>query len=649
MKRFLKNNLVYFSHFLLSIFLELSTIIILTNSIMIREPWLLLSISTALFFIYNLISNVKAKNILLNSIFIIQIIINIFCVILFENTGTLFDFSMIQLATESTDFLSTITINWWYIVFVFLLLTVYLILEIWLSKYIDKSHKFKYQNLICSILLGSTIIGQGAIIYFTNYINEERFVNSIYKDVNDKYANYGASGNFLNEIAKMLFFNNYNKLSYQEIDEFIYSEVSTPSSIHGISKDNNLITILVESFEWFSFVSDANAYPKGANLTEEQLDELYPNLRAFYNSSMVMNNHYSQNKTDISEDEAFLSSYPSSAYLSYKFPKNSYPYSTVNMLKSQDSSLTTSFFHSNIGSYYNREKVNKSMGFDNAYFVEEMEEKGYTNYVKLYGLGANGSMNMDSEMFEIMKDEMFKENERFYTHITTFTMHGNYIYRFNMQKHLDKMANIGVTIKNDYLRNYMAAVMDFDAAIGIMMEDLRSKNLLDNTTILLYSDHNTYMSELTYQVKNITVNNYNEENYIELYRVPFMLYDNNLDHQIINKFTTTSDIAPTILDLFGINYYTNLYYGNSIFSDNESILYSKAFDIFISDGMFYRNINNILFKREDITNNDIKQAEEKSLEIMKKIYYINHIFDYNYFNNEENYNKYINKINFINN
>lgn len=648
MKQFLKNNLTFLSHFILSVILELSTVAILTSAFMIREPWILLSITIALFFIYNLISSAKVKNALLLIVFIIQLAINLFSVILFENTGTLFDFSMVYLASESTDFLSTITINYWYIAFVVLLLVVYILIASILNKHYDSSFKLNYQNLVCSILLGCTLIGQGTIFYLTDSINEKKFINSLYHDVNDKYRNYGGSGNFLNELTKLLFFRKYNQLSDAQIDEFIYSEVSTPSNKFGTSTGNNLVTILVESFEWFGFVSDLNTFPNGADLSEEQLDELFPNLRKFYGESLVMNNHFSQNKTDISEDESMLGFYPSSAYVSYQFPKNSFPQSTVNMLKQQDDSLQTNFFHANTKTYYNRNKVNKSLGFDNAYFVEDMEEKGYTNYIKQSGLGISGALNLDSEMFELMKDEMFPTTGRFYTHITTISMHGNYIYRYNMQKRLDKMESVGVEIKDDLLRNYMAAVMDFDEAVGIMMTDLESKGLLDNTTILMYSDHNTYMNELSYNIKDIGIKEYEKSNYTELYRVPFMLYDNNFEHEIMNKFTSTNDIAPTIFDLFGINYYSNMYFGNSIFSEEESILYSKAFDIFIADGLYYRNINNILFKRKDITNDDIEEAEAKSLEILKKVYYTNNIFEYDYFKNADNLNKYITKIDSIN-
>ena len=110
-------------------------------------------------------------------------------------------------------------------------------------------------------------------------------------------------------------------------------------------------------------------------------------------------------------------------------------------------------------------------------------------------------------------------------------------------------------------------------------------------------------------------------------------------------YKLTYDIVPTILDMFGIKYYSNLYFGNSIFSNEESVLYSKAFDVFITDKLYFRSLNNILFKRDDVSKEYIAITEEKCLSLLKKIYYTNHIFEYDYFKSNDNY---INKMKEIN-
>lgn len=641
-KRFLINNITFFIYCFFSFLLELTTVAMTTNTFFISKPWLYLLGLLLTFFIYNFISHTAIKRWFLLVLLILQCIANLGCVILFENTGTVFDFSMLSLLKETADFAGTVSVNYLYIVYIILLTIVYLLCVSVLSKKADKMYSMN--KLIAGMFAVIVIASQGAYLINTNKVSEKTFINNLYVDTNDKYALYGASSNFINEMSKMLFFNKYNELSYKEIENYIYENINEKTEYFGVSKDNNLVTILVESFEWFSFISDSNVYPNGANLNDEKLNALYPNLRKFYNMSVIMNNHYSENKTDMSEDEALLGVYPSNEYINYGYSNNKFATSITNSLRLVDETITSSFFHNNKAQFYNRGNVVSSLGYENLYFIDKMEENGVTNYMNNK---EETLMNKDSEMFSYMKDYMFPSNKRFNTHITTISMHGNYSYRSNMEEYHKLINSLDINIENDYLKNYMVSVMDFDKAVGIMLDDLENKGLLDNTTIVMFADHNTYMSDLSPYVKDI--NNYNHSNYTELYRVPLMIYDSNIGHKVINKFTTTYDIVPTVLDLFGINYYTNLYYGNPIFSDNESVLYTKAFDVFITDKLLFSNINNLLYKSNDVTSEYIVNTENKCKDLLKKIYYTNHIFYYDYFNNNSNYSNYITHFNSLNN
>ncbi len=643
-KKFFTNNIAFGFYFLFSWILELVTVSITTESFFISKPWLMLLYLGVIFFIYNLIPHRTVKRWFLVMFFILQCIINLVCVTLFENTGTVFDFNMFRLISETVSFAGTVTINYWYVAYMLLMIAVYCLCVSVLGNKADKYYSVNW--LVCLLCIICLVVGQTTYIIKTNQISEENFIRSLYRNSNDKYSIYGATSNFANEVSKMLFFNKYNTLSSQQISNYIYENVNTKTEYFGISKNNNLVTILVESFEWFSFISNPDIYPNGANLSNEKLDALYPNLRKFYNMSVVMNNHYSQNKTDMSEDEALLGSYPSNAYINYSYPSNSFNSSIASMIKISDTNIRNNFFHNNKKGFYNRENVATSLGYDNLYFIEEMKEYGVVDYLEELNI-TNTAMNKDSEMFDKMRDVMFPSTGRFNTHITTISMHGDYLkYRTNLEEYYDKLDSLNISITNDYLKNYMVSVMDFDKAVGIMLDDLDSKGLLDNTTIVMFADHNTYMSNLSNQVKNIY--SYSSNNYLELYRVPLMIYDSNIGHKIINKFTTTYDIVPTVLDLFGINYYTNVYYGNSIFSDNESVLYTKAFDVFITDKLLFSNINKPLYKKASANNEYMTTVEEKCKRLLKKIYYNNHIFYLNYFKDQDNLKTYISNIENIN-
>ena len=115
MRQFLKNNLNFFLFLLFSLIIELSSLYIITGNLFIKEPWFGLTSILIIFAIYNLISKRRIKEIFLDVCFTIQSIIVLFTVILFENTGTLFDFSMLLLIKETATVSTTITLNYWYL------------------------------------------------------------------------------------------------------------------------------------------------------------------------------------------------------------------------------------------------------------------------------------------------------------------------------------------------------------------------------------------------------------------------------------------------------------------------------------------------------------------------------------------------------
>lgn len=643
MKKFLKENLSFFIYAACCIFIELLSLYMITDSIIIERPWFGICSLGILFSIYLFIRSHKWKKWLLYGSLFFHIIICIVCVVLYDNSGTFFDFNMFKLVTEAITVSNGLKINFWYIL---LLGTLFVGFTVFADYFHKKDKEFcfskKATNILASIILSICLIGQSSIVILSNRLTEENFYKRLYINYGNSYSMYGQSSAFINEVYKMLFFNKYKNLTESEIEDFIYKSTSSPSQNFAVSNNNNLVTIMVESFEWFSFISDTSVYPNGLNLDDSTLDALFPNLRKFYNISNVMNNHYSRNKTDMSEIESTLGALPNSKYISYIFSKNDMLYSLANNFKILDNDIVTSFFHNNNADFYDRENTIPSLGFDKYYFIEDMVEHGVKEYITTDFV----NLNSDSDMIEHMKDFMFFEDKRFYTHITTLSMHGSYVEREVFSSYRQKLNDLGVDINNSHLRNYITAVMDFDYGLGLILDDLQRKNLMNNTTIVIYGDHNTYMNDLSKKVKNIYTKT--DDNFLELFRVPLMIYDPDISHQVINKFTTTYDIVPTILNMFGINYFDNLYYGNDIFSNKESILYSMGYNIFITEDLYFYNIKDILYNNKNIVDDDIKMIEQQCLDLLTKIYYTNHIFEYDFFSKNTNSKTYIDKFISIN-
>ena len=71
-----------------------------------------------------------------------------------------------------------------------------------------------------------------------------------------------------------------------------------------------------------------------------------------------------------------------------------------------------------------------------------------------------------------------------------------------------------------YLRNYLATTMDLDKGIGILIDYLKENNLYDNTTLVVYGDHNAYYHDLSYKMRYTKKEDFRN---IELYRVPAVI------------------------------------------------------------------------------------------------------------------------------
>ncbi len=701
MKKFLKSNVLVWIYFALVCIIELTAVFVTSNKFYIRSPWIFLLVQLMLCLILLTISSNKAKHIVSSCFLILFMIIDLVFIVIFEMTETIFDYGMFNLRNDAMGILESIPINFIFFSICAILISVYIVFGRRYSKHAEKPTSIKFWA-IPSIVL--TIFGLCLVLYFNNRNFEQNVENKLYRTSEASYCEYGIIGNFLNELTKGMFFTKVELGDEKELDAFIYNE----SDIYHSNFENNeynVITILSESFEWHSFMQDAELFLNGHDIEngEEVLRELYPNLYEFYDSSLVMTNFYSREKTDIAENLSFLGSYPTNVYINYDFPNNTLSSTMANTLKTLDGDIVARSFHNGSYTYYNRNKQLISAGFDAFYATEQMKDMGMTDH------SANGERNLDTDMIKTCADLMLPTDQRFYTYITTITMHGQYTRRKNLADlgYYAKLNQHGFAemsgdsfeaFNHNNFYHYCACVMEFDRALGTLMDEIEVRGLKDKTIVAVFGDHNTYYSSLSNYVKGIE--NTKHENYTNLFRVPlmikipdmgmvenylnttlleevkdsillsnpektpeyalaeaetiiknkFVVKTNGINKQIqIKKFMCTADIVPTLFDLLGINVFGNLYFGNSAFEIQESVMYSRAYDIFITDNAYFVSLNNIKYIRKDgvaiendpankyadLTNYDredhLINVEIEAKKLLKKLSVCNRIFYNDYF------------------
>ncbi|MGY5354941.1 sulfatase [Wenyingzhuangia sp. IMCC45467] len=114
---------------------------------------------------------------------------------------------------------------------------------------------------------------------------------------------------------------------------------------------------------------------------------------------------------------------------------------------------------------------------------------------------------------------------------------------------IDNKYNVGDKLpeekQRELIHGYMACISYIDAQLGILLDELEKRNLLDNTIITLWGDHGWHLGDHTEWCKH--------SNFEQATRIPFMfagpgVAKNQKSHHPVNLV----DLFPTVFDLANV-------------------------------------------------------------------------------------------------
>ena len=327
------------------------------------------------------------------------------------------------------------------------------------------------------------------------------------------------------------------------LDGLLEEKPSESSALFGSLTNQNIIMIMCETCEEYAFDR-----------------ELTPNYYRLYDQSLVFTNAFSAAKRNYTYDAEFkaLTSmmYSGLDNYMYTFQNNTFNNALPHVLRQQG--YTANSFHNYYASFFNRNVIHPNLGFEQYYALEDLEIEP-TDYWPL-----------DSWMFEQMKDRIVPiQDDPFFSFIITVTPHGPHAHRREeLLPYYELIEADGrFSEHEETFITLMAAQMDFDYGLGIMLDDLEEKGLLEDTVIVFFSDHKNYSSlEIT--------ETYTEDSDVpyEIEKIPFMFYHHTFEHQLVDTYTSHYDVTPTLFDLLGITFNQSYYYGQSLFIENRVAL-----------------------------------------------------------------------------
>lgn len=578
--------------------------------ILFTISWLFFLIGASLFY------KKKIGKIIYIVFFILTFIIYLVNNVYYSMTGTFFDFNMLQLAGEGSEyFLDAIkNCNTW----VYILLIPIILAFIFAIKLYPNREKTNLKGVIRIFFI--FLIIHFITPFLLGTANEDltwstwRNPRNIYMNFNDNNKSLMVSGlyeytarNFYVTFIKAKKTTNEEELTFLE-EEYQKEDTKETNKYTGKYKDNNLIIIQLEGIDnWL--------------ITEETTPTLYKMM----SNSINFTNHYSYYNgggstfnSEFAVNTGFITplSYTQNAYT---FNKNTFPYSLAHLFKNEG--YTVNAFHMNTSEYYSRGANYKNWGYDNYYGLVDLGEYKDDSYV------------LDRELIlnETFKEKMF-ENEKFVNYIITYTNHMPFSSEKGTCKKLltlDALNELGLEqLPEDYAYPELTEeectkrqAKETDYMIELLLQELEARDILDTTTIVIFTDH--YLYTLSDQT---ILDKYKETDNNLINHTPFFIWTNNQDTKAIKEVTSQLNVLPTILNLFGINYNSNYYIGQDALSNN----YQGS--VFFSDYSWYDG--KIYVDGGIITSG----KEIDSLLLEDKNYYINYLIKkndltlkYNYF------------------
>lgn len=375
----------------------------------------------------------------------------------------------------------------------------------------------------------------------------------------------------------------------QNINNYLQSSGANSGVVmKGIGNGKNLIMIQVEALQQFVINKKINGV------------EITPNLNKWINKSLYFDNYFYQVSSGNTSDAEFMSNnslYPAESGAAYY----KYTEDTLDSLPIElgSSGYSTAAFHGYTESFWNRNVMYKTEGFDTFY-----GETSY-NVDEKVGLGLS-----DKSFLTQSISKMKNLKQPYYSFLITLSSH----YPYNDVKGYGDF-NVGEyegTIMGDYLKG----IHYTDEQLGTFLDELEKDGTLENSIVVLYGDHNAipkeYMDQL-YKFEN--TNSETDLDWYELQKVPmFIHFPKDANSGVNHTYSGQMDLYPTLANIFNLDLkYT---FGKDILnSTSQKVIFRNGS---YTDGkVFYVSWTNTYYDistGKPITEtSDLKQKKQQAL------------------------------------
>lgn len=393
---------------------------------------------------------------------------------------------------------------------------------------------------------------------------------------------------------------NESNSTIKTMHEYFKNETGTLQNAYTkYFEGKNLILFMAESFNEIAVRED-----------------LTPTLYKLVNSGFKFNNFYTPtiSSTIGGEFQELTGLVAASGFLSpWKSGENYFPFGLATAF--QDLGYNTFAYHNHTYTFQSRNKYLAALGFDNYLGCRNgLEDR----------INCNQWPESDVEMIKTTFADYKNSEEPFMVYYVTVSGHGDYGFNYSAmaRKHKDEVANLNYSEKP---LAYLAAQIELDKALELLIENLEENDLLEDTVIALVGDHYPYYLSLD-EINEIA--SYKKDSVIEINRSNFILWNSEIDTIEVDKVGSQIDVLPTIYNLFGVKYDSRLIIGKDILSTEPGLAIFGNSSWVSDKGSYFASTNKFVPKDEEVDEEYIKYMNKV---VSNKITMSKYIMTYDYY------------------
>lgn len=530
-------------------------------------------------------------------LFIINFVLFMTHNIYYSFTGFYFNFNLLKMTDEGSSYIWDVIKNTNPLFYMVCLVVI--IMAVIAFRLMPKIQKFNARRLIITIVF--FLIVHTITPFLLGSANSDLQWNTFknprntYENFNDCNKSMKVSGMYEYTVRNfyVTFLKPDDEISENDktfLDE-VYSaeDTKTANGYTGIFEGKNLIFLQLEGMdEWMlTKKTTPNLYAlKSHSINFTKHYSIYTGGGSTFNSEFAVNTGFT---TPLSYTENV-----------YSFNTNTFDTTMAKLFKEKN--YTVNAFHMNSKDFYSRGVNYQSWGYDKYYGLIDIEQYDDERY------------KLDRELIlnKTFYNKMFKQSGNFVDYIITYSPHTPFTTEKGVGQMLAEEKYAGQEIPNLSEEDCaLLAAEETDNMVGMLIQALKDNGLYENTVIVAYADHYLY----TLEDKSILDKHKKTENNL-INHTPFFIWADGLEYHNVKKVTMQTNILPTVLNLFGIDYNSNYFISkDALAKDYKGVAFFPDYSWY--DGNVYVE-NNSITNKGKMKKKELNAMNEKVNNIIRQ-------------------------------